>query len=198
MFLIVGLGNPGRNFVSTRHNLGFKVIDRLSKLCAIPLDKYSCKAKYGQGKWNEIELALAQPQTFVNLSGQSVKALLEYFTVDPSQLLIVHDDLDLPLGEIRIKRFGGSGGHNGLESVIRNLGTNRYGRVRIGIGRPPGKQDPAKYVLTRFSRKEKESIKVAIEEAAEASLTVATEGLTKAMNKYNRKTKAKQEAKASS
>ncbi len=196
MFLIVGLGNPGRSFASTRHNLGFKVIDKLSRLCTIPIDKYSCKAKFGQGKWDETELVIAQPQTFVNLSGQSVKAMLDYFNIDSSKLLVIHDDLDLPVGEIRIKRFGGSGGHNGLDSIIRNLGTNKYGRVRIGIGRPPGKQDPAKFVLAPFTKKEKESIKVAIEEAAEAALTVSTEGLTKAMNKHNRKAKTEQRAKA--
>jgi len=197
MFLIVGLGNPGKDFAATRHNTGFKVIEKLSKICEISIERYGCKAKYGVGMYEDIEIALAQPQTFVNLSGQSVKALLEYFEITPSQLLVIHDDLDLPLGEIRLKKFGGSGGHNGLESIIRNLGTNKYARVRIGIGRPPRKQDPAKFVLSAFTKKEKEIITEVVGMAAEASLAVVSEGLAKAMNKYNRKPKEKQKAKVS-
>jgi PTH1 family peptidyl-tRNA hydrolase len=193
MFLIVGLGNPGKEFAVTRHNTGFKVIDKLSKICGIPLERLGHKARYGQGSWRDVEIALAEPQTFVNLSGQSVKALLEHFELTHSQLLVVHDDLDLPLGEIRIKRFGGSGGHNGLNSISRNLGSNKYARVRVGIGRPPADQDPAKYVLAPFSRKEKEAMKETIELAAEASLAVTTDGLARAMNRYNRKAKEPKE-----
>jgi PTH1 family peptidyl-tRNA hydrolase len=197
MFLIVGLGNPRKEFAGTRHNTGFKVIEKLAKICEIPLERVGYKARYGLGNCDDTEIMLAQPQTFVNLSGQSVKALLEYLELTSSQLLVVHDDLDLPLGEIRIKRFGGSGGHNGLNSITRNLGTNKYARVRVGIGRPPGKQDPAKFVLSPFTKKEKEIVKEAIGLAAEASFAVATEGLTRAMNKYNRKAKEEQKEKVS-
>ena len=165
--IVVGLGNPGQEYKRTRHNLGFLVLDCLTKRHHTSFTKRGMKAKWASVTYTDEKVALAKPQTFVNLSGQSIKALLKQFNLTEEELIVVHDDLDLPLGEVRRKVGGGSGGHNGLKSIIDELKTNEITRVRIGIGRPPGKKDPAKFVLEPFSNSEKEEIKVAIEQAAD-------------------------------
>lgn len=185
MFLIVGLGNPGRVYASTRHNLGFSVTKKIAKLAGIAVSKPGHKAKYGTGLVEDNEIVLAMPQTFVNLSGQSVKALLAWLGIPPASLLVIYDDLDLPFGEIKLKRAGGSGGHNGVESIIRHLKTDDFSRLKVGIGRPPLRQDPAEYVLKPFSNPEKRKLNFILERAAEAALLVVREGIEKAMNEYN-------------
>lgn len=165
--LIVGLGNPGREYKNTRHNLGFLVLDHLVKRHDTSFDKRSMKAKWTVMMGNDEKVILAKPQTFVNLSGQSIRALLNYFDLTEKELAVVHDDLDLPLGKVRKKNGGGSGGHNGLKSIIEELGTGEFSRIRIGIGRPPGKKDPAKFVLEPFLKDEQEEIDLAIERAVD-------------------------------
>ncbi len=184
--LVVGLGNPGIGYEETRHNVGFKVIETLADILEISIWEKSYRSLWGEGSVGDKKVFLAKPQTFVNLSGRSVSALLKGLNLDVSSLLVVHDDMDLPLGEIRVKRTGGSGGHNGLRSVIETLGTEDFGRIKVGIGRPPGRQDPTVYVLKSFAKAQKEEVEFAIGRAAEAVLSVIKDDYEVAMNEFNR------------
>ena len=150
-YIIVGLGNPGREYRETRHNVGFLVVDRISERMGIPLTKMRSQALIGKGVFRSEQVILAKPQTFMNLSGQAVSGLVNFFKVPLENILIVHDDLDLPFGTIRIRKAGGAGGQKGLGSTIERLGTEQFPRMRIGIGRPPGRMDAADYVLRTFS-----------------------------------------------
>ncbi|HDP70213.1 MAG TPA: aminoacyl-tRNA hydrolase [Actinobacteria bacterium] len=190
--LVVGLGNPGTEYEETRHNLGFKVVEMLAETLRIPIEKKSYKSLWGKGSVNGEDMYLAKPQTYVNLSGESVMAILKGLRLDISSLLVICDDLDLPLGTIRIKFLGGSGGHNGLKSVIEVLGTEDFGRIRLGIGRPLGRQDPAAYVLKPFTKTQKEEMKFAIKEASEAVLAIMRDGYEVAMNEFNKRGKSKE------
>jgi len=183
-FLIVGLGNPGAQYSKTRHNLGFQVIDSLAKRFSLTLKKLN-QAEVGQININYQPVVLAKPLTFMNLSGKAVSFLLSHFRLNPSQLLVVHDDLDLPLATLRFKTKGSAGGHLGLLSIIEASGTDQFYRLRIGIGRPPGRKDPAKFVLENFTLKEEEQISVAIEQASDAVIDFLQKGAAYAMNKYN-------------
>lgn len=186
MFLILGLGNPGEEYRDTRHNVGYMVVDRMARDLGIPLEQTAFKALFGRGKVGSEDILLAKPLTFVNLSGGSAKALLDGFEITFFNLLVIHDDLDLPLSTIRVKMGGRSGGHRGLESIIEHLGTNEFGRIRIGIGHPPGRQDPATYVLRPFTRRQWREMDVAVGRAIDAILVVVREGYQKAMSEYNR------------
>ncbi|MDO8886297.1 aminoacyl-tRNA hydrolase [Candidatus Oleimmundimicrobium sp.] len=185
--LVVGLGNPGVEYEETRHNLGFKVVETLADNLEISVKKKSYKSLWGEGKIDDKRVFLAKPQTFVNLSGKSVLALLKGLGLDTASLLIIHDDMDLSLGEVRIKKAGGSGGHNGLKSIIKTLGTEDFGRIRVGIGRPSGRQDPAIYVLKLFTKIQKEDAEFAISRAVEAVLLIIKDGYEIAMNKFNKR-----------
>jgi len=188
MYLVVGLGNPGKEYESTRHNIGFRVIDRLSKDLNIAVSKGQCNALIGQGAIDGHKIILAKPQTFMNLSGQSVSDLLSWYKIEASHLVLIYDDLDLDIGQLRIRPKGNSGGHKGVGSVIDRLGTNEFARVRIGIGKPDQiieGEIGSDYVLSKIPKSEQEAIDRSILSAAEAVPLIITEGLEAAMNKYN-------------
>jgi PTH1 family peptidyl-tRNA hydrolase len=184
-FLLIGLGNPGREYRDNRHNFGFMLIDRLIvRLNARGL-KLQSKAIVTDAVYNEHKLILAKPQTYMNLSGQSAQGLIHFYKLSLSNVLIAHDDLDLPFGTIRMRPGGGPGGQKGLASTIEQLGTQDIPRLRLGIGRPPGRMDPAAYVLQDFPRDEMKELSSILDRAADAVLTFVTDGLEKAMNKFN-------------
>jgi PTH1 family peptidyl-tRNA hydrolase len=191
--LIVGLGNPGRKYERTRHNLGFLCVNRLANNYRIRLNKSQSKARTGSGSIEGHRVLLARPQTYMNLSGESVALLLRKSNASPENMIIIHDDLDLPPGRIRVRFGGGSGGHRGIESVFRETGSRDFYRVRIGIGRPPAERintgnaedDVIDYVLSNFSPDEKPIVEKSIPVAAEAVVSLITEGLEATMNKYN-------------
>lgn len=184
-YLLIGLGNPGREYRDTRHNVGFMLIDRL----AVRLDargmKVQAKAIVTNAAYQERKLILAKPQTYMNLSGHSAQGLLNFYKIPVENMLVAHDDLDLPFGTIRIRPKGGPGGQKGMASTIEQLGTNGFPRLRIGIGRPPGRMDPAAYVLQNFSKDEFKALSEIIERAADAALEFVINGVNMAMNKYN-------------
>lgn len=184
-YILVGLGNPGREYRETRHNVGFMVIDRVCKAAGIALSRVQSKAIVGVGSFGGQRLVLAKPQTFMNLSGQSVAALVRFYKVPLEQILIAHDDLDLPVGTLRLRPSGGSAGQKGIASTIQQLGTQEFGRLRIGIGRPPGQMDPAAYVLRSFSSGEQPLVDQVLDRAVSAVETFLREGLEAAMNQYN-------------
>ncbi len=184
-FLIVGLGNPGREYRASRHNVGFMVVDRLARNLDVSLGRMQMSALTGQANYQNNRVILVKPQTFMNLSGQAVAPLMRFYKVPIDQLLVIHDDVDLPFGTLRIRPDGGSGGQKGLGSIIERLGTQVFPRLRFGIGRPPGRMDTATYVLHEFSSAEQELLSVALDRAAEAATTFISAGLDKAMNQYN-------------
>ena len=184
-FLIVGLGNPGDQYRHTRHNFGFMVIDRLAEQLAVSLKKVKFKALLAETKLDGQALILAKPMTFMNDSGRAVGPLLRFFKVPPDHLLIVHDDLDLPLGSLRLRPTGSSGGQRGVASIIATLGTQDFPRLRLGISRPPGQMDPVAYVLQNFTPAEAELKEMVLNQAADAALTFIREGMQAAMNQYN-------------
>ena len=183
--LIVGLGNPGREYKDTRHNLGFMLVDRLTVRLNARGMKVQSKAIVITAQYEERKLILAKPQTFMNLSGQAVQGLLRFYKLPVENMLVVEDDLDLPFCAIRIRPAGGPGGQRGMGSIIQQLGTQDFPRLRIGIDRPPGRMDAAAYVLQEFSQKELLAVSETLDRAADAALTFATEGLSAAMNKFN-------------
>ena len=193
MKLIIGLGNPGRIYAYNRHNIGFMCISHFAKLQDIQLDKKQGLARIGTGEASGIEVILARPQTYMNLSGQSVSRLVHKFNIDINDLLVIHDDLDLPLDKIRIRYGGGSAGHKGIKSIITELGSQDFSRLRVGIGRPTSDEgftetsytDIATYVLSDFTPDEKQAVNMTVPRVSEAILCLLTEGLTTAMNKYN-------------
>lgn len=186
MRLIVGLGNPGAIYAFTRHNIGFQVVKSLARSLKIDLKRdrlvYSI---YGKGKWAAGDIILAMPQTFMNLSGVAVKAMLKKFKATPADLLVICDDLDLELGRIKIRPSGSSNGHRGLDSIIEHIGTQEFNRLRIGIDRPSRSTDAAKYVLTSFSRKEKALVDAAKENSANCCLSWVEKGVAETMNIFN-------------
>jgi len=187
-WLVVGLGNPGKEYAANRHNVGFMVADLLASRVG---------AKFGRSKRTQAgvaegrlgfggpKLILAKPLTFMNLSGAPVVALSQFFKVPVEQVLAVHDELDVPFGQVRAKRGGGEGGHNGLRSMSKSLGSKEYARVRFGIGRPPGRQDPADYVLSDFSAVERKELEFLVDRAADVVEAVVLEGVEWAQNKYH-------------
>lgn len=188
MNLIVGLGNSGNKYKNTKHNVGFQVIDAISvqhKIKILP-DKKMC-AYLGKGCVEGENVLLAKPSSFVNQSGEVVRSLVEYFNIPiQEKLIVVCDDMDLPLGKMRIRGKGSSGGHKGLESIIRELGDSNFIRIRMGIGRPPQKKDVVEYVLSEFKKNESKFILKSISRVAEAIAAIIKEGIEKTMNIYNR------------
>jgi PTH1 family peptidyl-tRNA hydrolase len=184
-YVLVGLGNPGREYRETRHNVGFMAIDLLCEIFGIRLSRMQSKALIGQGILGENRVVLAKPQTFMNLSGQAVASLLRFYKIPIENLLVIHDDIDLPLGMLRMRPGGGSGGQKGLASTIQQLGTEDFPRLRIGIGRPSGQKAAATYVLHGFSAHEQPDLKMVLERAGEAAQIFIKEGLQSAMNRYN-------------
>ncbi len=184
-FLIVGLGNPGRRYEKTRHNVGFMVIDRLAAELGFQLKKGRGSYESGAGRWNDLSLVAAKPMTYMNNSGIAVAELFHYHRIELQRLLIISDDTELPFGRLRLRRKGSSGGHRGLESVIQHLKTNEFARLRIGIGAEFAKRDMADFVLSRFSKNEQEELEPILQKAVEAVLTFMRDGIDRAMNLYN-------------
>lgn len=184
-FLLVGLGNPGREYRNTRHNIGFMAIDRLCKAAGISLSRVQLKALVGVGQFEGRRIVLAKPQTFMNLSGQAVNGLVRFYKVPLEQVMVAHDDLDLPLGTLRLRPGGGSAGQKGVASIIQQLGTQEFNRLRLGIGRPPGRMDASAYVLQAFSASEQEMLDLVLDRAVAAVQTYIRFGLDTAMNQYN-------------
>jgi len=185
--LIVGLGNPGREYHWTRHNLGFLLLDELAREHRIPLDRRGLKSIYGRGRMARGEAILAKPQTYMNLSGEAVQRLLHFFKIPPSELIVLHDDLDLPWGKIRIRIGGSSGGHRGILSIQETLGNEAFIRLKIGIGRPPiPGRDPADYVLDPLPEEQKEELKAILKRGREAVETILSRGPQEAMNRFHK------------
>ena len=184
-FLLIGLGNPGREYRDNRHNAGFMVIDRLAVRLNAKGMKLQSKAIVTSGLYEGKKLLLAKPQTYMNLSGQSVQGLANFYKLPLENLLVTHDDLDLPYGTLRLRPGGGPGGQKGVASAIELLGTKGFARLRIGIGRPPGRMDAADYVLQNFSKDEMTALSEILDRATDAALLFVLEGLDKAMNKFN-------------
>jgi PTH1 family peptidyl-tRNA hydrolase len=184
-FLIAGLGNPGRDYRENRHNIGFMLIDRLSQVLSIPVGKVQSKALTGSGKFAGHRVILAKPQTYMNLSGQSISSLARFYKIPTSQILVAHDDIDLTLGTLRLRPGGGSGGQKGIASTIEQMGTSEFARMRIGIDRPPGQMDAAAYVLQNFNPKEREFVDAMLDRAIKAVQLFIERGLDAAMNQYN-------------
>ncbi|MBK6791311.1 MAG: aminoacyl-tRNA hydrolase [Anaerolineales bacterium] len=184
-YLLIGLGNPGREYKDTRHNIGFMLIDHLAEKIGARGMKVQSKAIVTSGVYEERKLILAKPQTYMNLSGQSVQGLLHFYKIPLENLLIAHDDLDIPYGTIRIRPTGGPGGQRGMANTIEMLGTKDFPRLRLGIGRPPGRMDPKDYVLQDFSKDELKFMPEFLARASDAAIEFVMKGLNAAMNKYN-------------
>ena len=193
MKLIVGLGNPGRLYAHNRHNIGFMCVSHFARTQGIRFDKKQGLARIGIGEVAGSEVILARPQTYMNESGKSASRLIQKFGINLNDLLVIHDDLDLPLGKIRIRHGGGAGGHKGAESIINELGSQEFTRLRIGIGRPTAfesstetnETDIVAYVLSNFTPSEKQPVTEVIPKVSEAILCLLTEDMIAAMNKYN-------------
>jgi PTH1 family peptidyl-tRNA hydrolase len=185
--LVVGLGNPGRKYERTRHNAGFLAVDELARRLGIDISHEKRDSLIGRGRIEAGQIVLAKPQTYMNESGRAVAAIMEDAYVASGDLVVIHDELDLPLGSVRVKTGGGHGGHNGLRSIIEFIGTSDFIRVRIGIGRPPPGMDAADYVLSALLPDEKEVATDAAGRAADAVLAIMSQGVTKTMNLFNQR-----------
>ncbi len=185
MRVIIGLGNPGRRYEKTRHNMGFRVIDELAIRWGVQLSQYECSSRLGRTSRHGEHVSLMQPQTYMNRSGEAAACLCETYQLQPTDFVVVYDDLDLSLGRLRIKRTGGSGGHGGIASIIAALAGSDFARIKIGIGRPPARLDPVDFVLQPFTREEEAFILPAAQHAAAAVEAVLAEGLERAMASFN-------------
>ena len=192
MKLIAGLGNPGKQYASSRHNIGFLVINRLAKANGIDLKGRKFKSRLGKGDVEGQSVILAKPQTFMNLSGEAVSAIAQYYKIIPQDIIIVHDDLDIPFGTLKIKTKGGSGGHHGLDSIIALLHDDRFLRIRIGIGNPPDERDEADFVLSPFNDSESQQLETVIDKATDCLGMLITHDPEFAMNRFHRKEDAKE------
>jgi PTH1 family peptidyl-tRNA hydrolase len=184
-WLVIGLGNPGAQYAGTRHNAGYMVVDLLADRHGAPLRSHKAKADAAQVRFGPASVVLARTRSYMNVSGPPVAALRSFYKVDPDRVIVVHDELDLPFGTVRIKRGGGDNGHNGLRSVTSSLGTRDYLRVRFGIGRPPGRMDPADYVLRDFATPERKELPVLVDRAADAVEALVAEGLEATQNRFH-------------
>ena len=185
IWLVVGLGNPGDTYRDTRHNAGFSVVEELSRRFAIPLDKHKFQSRFGKGGIEGIEVVLAKPLAYMNNSGPPVRRLADFFKITNSGLLVIHDDVDLPFGRLKIKEKGGHGGHNGLKSLMSVFGGGDFARLRIGIGRPTERVDVTGHVLGQYSVEESVLLGRIVVRAQDAVVTVLTKGLKDGMNRFN-------------
>jgi PTH1 family peptidyl-tRNA hydrolase len=183
--LIVGLGNPGRAFHMNRHNVGFMLVDRLAKDIGVAFRRRQAGSLVTDGRLDGLKVILAKPQGFMNTSGGPVASLVRFFQIPLDHLLIVHDDLDLPLGSLRLRGSGGSAGHRGMQSIVTRLASQDIPRLRIGIGRPPGRMDPADFVLKDFAKDETELLEITLERAVACVRALLLEGLELAMTRFN-------------
>lgn len=188
MYIIVGLGNPGRDYSNTRHNIGFDVIDNIADAENISVIEKKHKALIGKGFIQGQKVVLVKPQTFMNLSGESVRALVDYYKIDEkSKLIVISDDISLDVGNLRIRKKGSAGGHNGLKNIIAHLGHDQFTRIKMGVGEKPKGYDLADYVLGHFSSDERKTMDEAAKLAADAIREIITNDVDKAMNLYNSK-----------
>ena len=184
-FIIAGLGNPGRAFRETRHNIGFMLVSRLAEKLGVEFTRMELKALVTKSDYKGHRLILAKPLSYMNASGQAVSSLVRFYKIPLENLLVVYDDVDLPVGSLRMRPFGGAGGHKGMQSIIQQLGSHEYARMRLGIGRPPGKKAAASYVLKDFSSEEAEFLPVILDRGIDAVLTYVSDVLDRAMSQYN-------------
>ena len=187
MFIIIGLGNPTGKYDGTRHNIGFDCITKLSEQYNIPLDFEKHKAVCGTGYIQGQKVLLAKPQTYMNLSGESVRQLMDYYKVSNEELIIIYDDISLDVGQLRIRKKGSAGGHNGIKSIISHLGTTEFPRIKVGVGNKPEGWDLADYVLGKFTKEEQEVLVETKNRVAKACEVMVTEEIEVAMNLYNKK-----------
>ena len=186
-WLVVGLGNPGREYEKSRHNTGFRAMDILAEKLGAKVDRLKFQGLYTQVNYGGKKLFLLKPQTYMNSSGEALRAASDYYKVDPENVLVIYDDISLAPGQLRVRAKGSAGGHNGIKSIIAHLGTQEFPRVRVGVGEKPPRMDLADYVLGHFSQEEKKIMESAVKEAAEAVIEAVTEGIEHAMNDHNRK-----------
>lgn len=185
-WLLVGLGNPGKMYLGTRHNVGFEMLDAIAEAEGISMSKLRYQAAFGEGCIGNVPVMLVKPQTFMNASGESVGSFVSYFNIPLNQVLLMYDDLDLPFAKLRLLPKGGHGGHNGMRSVINRFkGSHDFPRLRIGIGRPPGKMDPANFVLRPFNKQEREELDFAFQRGVEAVRILVLEGINKSASFVN-------------
>ncbi|PAE22905.1 aminoacyl-tRNA hydrolase [Bacillus sp. 7894-2] len=185
MKLIVGLGNPGKQYDKTRHNIGFDVIDVLSDRLNIPLNQAKLKGVFGAGYVNGEKVFLLKPLTYMNLSGESIRAVMDYFEINDDELVVIYDDLDLPVGKIRLRQKGSAGGHNGIKSTIAHMGTQEFNRIRVGIDRPPSGMKVPDYVLGRFTKEEQAIMDETAKKCAEACEEWFKRPFLQVMNDFN-------------
>lgn len=183
--LVVGLGNPGKDYERNRHNIGFMVIDEVAKACSMSLDKSKFEGLFGKERVFSKQIILLKPMTFMNRSGNSVSKVLDYFGLESANMLVVYDDLDLEFGKIRIREKGGHGGHNGMRSIISSMGNSDFARIRVGIGRPAKEKDVTAHVLGNFSKEEKGTLDDLIVLTKDAVMAILDDGLNYAMNRFN-------------
>lgn len=185
MKIIVGLGNPTDKYKGTRHNVGFSVIYSISDSYGIAVDTKKHKALIGKGIIEGEKVILAMPQTYMNLSGESVRELLDYYKCDETDLIVIYDDISLDVGKLRIRKKGSAGGHNGIKNIITHIGTQEFARIKVGVGEKPARMDLADYVLGHFSKEEQPVIREAADLATKAVATIITDGPDMAMNRFN-------------
>ncbi len=184
MYVIVGLGNPGKKYDATRHNVGFEAIDMLAKRNNIEVKRLKHKALCGEGTIGGNKVMLVKPQTFMNLSGQSLLDIVQFYKIDPKNIIVIYDDIDVAVGSLRIREKGSAGSHNGMKSIIYMLQTDQFPRIRIGVGKPEF-GDLADYVLGRFPKEEVPTMLEVLERASLAAETIVTDGISLSMNRYN-------------
>ena len=185
MYIIAGLGNPGKPYEHTRHNAGFMALDALAARCGIGITEHAHKALIGKGFIEGNRVLLVKPQTFMNASGESIRSVMDYYKAEPDRLIVIYDDISLEPGMLRVRGKGSAGGHNGIKSIIASLGSQDFHRVRIGVGAKPERMDLADYVLGHFSKEELECMDTAFSDAAAAAAAMITEGIHAAMNHFN-------------
>jgi PTH1 family peptidyl-tRNA hydrolase len=184
-FLIVGLGNPGREYKYNRHNVGFMVVDAIAKKLGVEFSRMQSNAMITKGDFADARIILAKPYSFMNTSGQPVRSLVRFYKIPYKYVLVIFDDVDLPFGAIRMRSEGGSSGQQGMKSIIQQLGSKEFNRLRIGIGRPPGKMKTPDYVLQDFKKKESEDLPMILDRASDAALSFLAKGVEATMNIYN-------------
>lgn len=187
MYIIAGLGNPTKEYDKTRHNVGFEVIDRLAEHIGVDVTEKKHRAFCAKGVLDGHKVILAKPQTFMNLSGESLRTMMDFYKVTPQEIIVIYDDINLEPGQLRVRPHGSAGGHNGIKSIIAHLGTQEFPRIRVGVGAKPPRMDLADYVLSRFSKGEQELMEDAFKEAALAASMIVSSGTEPAMNRFNGK-----------
>lgn len=183
--MIVGLGNPGREYENTRHNIGFTVVETLAKAYQLAFNGKKSKAVYADGTIADRRVMIVKPQTYMNLSGHAVRGLADFYQIEPAKIIVVSDDMDIPLGTLRLRPKGGAGGQKGVRDIIQQLGTDEFPRLRFGIGRPPGRMEPSKYVLQPFRREDEALLHETLDRSVRALEDWLRSGLEHAMNRHN-------------